>query len=288
MKHFLNAGFGFPLGAETLDLIKSLGFAGIRQGISSPTDPVPLLEELVAAELQPIILTDTEDMEWLKFLALEIRESGLLAANRPAPFVEITNEPDRTFAGTPEEWGDFVRDAADVFWTHGGSRLKLVSGGITTTDQGRMDWLARGVGLLPRKIHVGYHTYRTTVTPSTAHAGFASRDAEFARLKQIAGGRAIINTEIGWHTARSCVNVPNLFSTCGGIPFRKKVQFNDAQVAAFAAEELAINFRNGAEALTWYQLNDGPGNGYEDHFGIRYLNGVLKPVAGVFGQENNE
>ena len=104
--------------------------------------------------------------------------------------------------------------------------------------------------------------------------GFAARDAEFARLKELARHRPIYCTETGWHTAPSTVRT-GWFGL-----FRRKVRFTDEQVADFFDREVTIHERNGAEVFAWFQLNDGPNpDDYEQTFGIRRLNGELKPVG---------
>ncbi len=281
MKLLLNAGFGNTLGPETISLIRNLGFSGIRQDMLPTSDIPALLAEIVTANFQPILLIKEPKIDYVVDIGRAIRASGLLHPSRPAPYVEIIGEPDWAWevAGGREGadgWGAFVAASAGVLWSIA-PRIKVISGGITTTDRKRLDFLARGAQRFPAGVIVGYHTYRTTQEPWVAWPGFATRHDEMLRLRQIAAGRRIFMTEVGWHTAPSKVGG----WLCNALNIGcKTVQYNDAQVAEFALWECRFNAAEGADGVSYFQLNDGPNpNAYEHRFGIRHENGVLKPVA---------
>jgi len=150
---------------------------------------------------------------------------------------------------------------------------KLILGGIVSTDESGLDYLDRMVSAgLPSGVAVGYHTYRQEKRPWKPHDGFSTREAEFHRLQAIAGDRELWHTEVGWHT---CEN------SSGWWPCKRKWSWTDDQVLEFLECEAGYNRRAGAKSFTVFQMNDGPGSGYENHFGIRRIDGTLKPSAMV-------
>lgn len=281
MKLLLNAGFGSPLGLPQLEVLRDRSFSGIRQDML-PTSSIPdLLAEIVAARMQPILLIKEIDLPFVTQVGVAIRGSGLLAPDRPAPYVEIIGEPDWAWAAAGGDggaigWGNYVAAAAERLRSIS-PRIRVIAGGITTTDRKRLDFLERAEPYLPGGAWIGWHGYRTTVPPWTPHPGFASRSDEMVRLKEIARGRRIFNTETGYHTAPS--KVGGWLCQTFGIGC-KTVQYTDAQVAEFARWEFDFNKAHGSDGLVWFQHRDGANpNHYEDRFGIMRQDGTWKPVA---------
>lgn len=278
MRTYLNAGFGHPIGIQDLLLIQQLGFSGVRQ------DCVPENEELLVREfadprvkLRPLFLVNGGKMSEgptaagsrASYVSLLMYEMGVQGE------IEVGNEPniaEPRYRNNPSLLRESISYAREIM--DNDPRLtetRLVVGGIMTTDKGGLDYLAETMRSMPPKVHVGYHTYRTTTKASTPHKGFRSREGEFHALKDIAGGRELWNTEIGWHTAPSKV----------GIFGCKTVKLNDDQVYASLQEEAGYNRRAGAKVFTVFQLNDGPGEHYEMKFGIRTVSLDLKPSAQI-------
>jgi hypothetical protein len=280
MKIYINAGFGELIGKPDLDLFAQLGFQGVRQDM--PLDQgteAPLIEELAQhSSLDLIALVNGGKMHkdpyptarQVAHVARLIRDHQMVGR----AMIEVGNEPNITekYGERPELLAEAIREA-DLEMQTEGLTTPLIVGGIMTTDRGGLDYLESVVASgIPLTAWIGYHTYRTTVTPETPHKGFATRGAEFRRLQNIAGGRPLINTEIGWHTALS--------KGRGWGPFKKPdVQWSDRQVFDFMIRESHLNNAAGAVALTLFQVNDGPSDHYESHFGIRYTNKNLKPVS---------
>ena len=106
------------------------------------------------------------------------------------------------------------------------------------------------------------------------HPGFANRDAEWARLQSIAGGRPVACTEFGHHTARREVPAswPHAQETAVGQTVAEHITFD------------LTYFRNrGCLLAAVYQLNDGPTDTPIDRYGIRRADGTPKPAAAAIG-----
>lgn len=280
MQLYLNAGFGEPLGVQFLKTLPRRGFVGIRQDIPNSAVAEPLLREIADAHLHPVLLIGGGKMNsspstiamLAEYVALIAQRLGLTGRK---PALEIGNEPDIApgYADHPEQFAEAVCLAHERVQAVS-DRFLVVTGGISTTGRANLDYLKRAIEYgLPEDVVIGYHTYRTTRQPQEPLKGFLSRDAEFAELKRIAGGREIWNTEIGWHTAQSTIRFGPM-KMC-----KRKIQFSDEQVADFAEREVHLNAAYGSLGLVWFQLNDGPTDNYEDRFGIRRLDGTWKPVA---------
>jgi hypothetical protein len=259
MKVYLNAGFGEPLVVEDRTLIKSLGFAGIRTDILNNGHADTIAAGLKESGLEAIFMTpDVADVP----LAVDaIRKQGF----QSRVVVEVGNEPDFTAISA----ADLAAQIAAYVALY--PDIQFVSGGVSHRGQNYLRQMIEAG--LPESVIVGYHTYRNT-PPETPLPGYPSRQAEFAELKAIAGGRRIWCTECGWHTARF-----------GGIrigPIWIGAQrFSDAQVADFVERELALHQAADEDVFVLYQLNDGPTDVAPNRYGIRRTDGTLKPVASV-------
>lgn len=289
MRLFLNAGFGEPIGVEALDLIRRLGFSGVRQDVVKGDVAEALCQELGASTLTPILLVgggkmrvDRTDgaspeaiIELARHVAIQAERCGLFDREFPAA-IELGNEPDtfdtQQYHNRPDLFARVVREGAAAI-RQLSTRAVVVSGGVGNTSDFNLDYLSRAIAFgLPDDCAIGYHCYRTTATPGTPHKRFRSRDEEFTRLRQVVGSRPIWCTEVGWHTAPSTVKT-GWFS-------KKKIRFSDEQVAAFFQEEADIHARNGAEVFAWFQHKDGTNpDAYEQAFGICRVAGDVKPVG---------
>jgi hypothetical protein len=281
---FLNAGFGRPLGADLLRLLRERGFAGIRQNVPNAAAAPELCRELAAAALQPILLLTTEpqgdlpgtpptDIPALAAHVAQVAEGfGLFDGPHPAA-LEVGNEPDRTFEGRSALFAETVSRARDAI-RKVSAKAHVIIGGITSPNRKRLDYLASAMTHgMPLDCIVGYHTYRPRA-PESAAQGFKTRDNEFAHLRHIAGGRPIWCTEAGWHTA------PFIERYGPGGIFKRTHHYTDVQVAEFVEREARLNARQGALGFVWYQLNDGQNEAEGlDRHGIRRLDGAWKPVA---------
>lgn len=289
MRLFINAGFGEPIGASTLEWIRHAGFDGVRQDVPSQALAASLCAEFSSTPLTPIFLVGGGQMgleepgthpdvlaELAYHVAIEAQRLGLFDRAQPAA-IELGNEPNvdgERYADAPDVFARFVREGAARIRAVS-PRAVVVSGGISNIDRRGLEYLERAIRSgFPDECVIGYHSYRTTTTPETPHEGFDTRGEEFARLTQLAGGRPIWCTECGWHTAPSTVR-SGLFGLR-----RRQVRFTDEQVADFFEREAALHARHGADVFAWFQLNDGGDpRHHEDAFGIRRASGEVKPVG---------
>jgi hypothetical protein len=100
------------------------------------------------------------------------------------------------------------------------------------------------------------------------HDGFRSRDDEWNALMAISGSRALACTEFGYHTAPERI--------VGSITKTR----TDRQVAASVMWDIQFYTERAVTVAAVFQLNDGPDpNQMEHRYGIRRMNGELKPVA---------
>jgi hypothetical protein len=285
LKLYLSAGFGDAIGAETLDWIRTLGFAGVRRDVR-PDNAGDFCGEFVGTSLSPLFLVAGGQMaddgeaigpaalaERAAQVASVVNDLGLFDTHGAA--IELGNEPDIAVPLYQSEPGRFAEAVAE-----GARRIRdinlnatVVSGGIGNTNRRGLNYLRRAIERgIPEDVIIGYHAYHTTVPAQTPHEGFASRDDEFERLKSVTGSRRLWCTEVGWHTAPSWKPI---------LWWKRRVQFNDEQVAEFTDYEVRLHQRHGAEVYTVFQINDGPdADAYEHRFGIRRMNGELKPVGG--------
>lgn len=291
MRVLLNAGFGHPLGRETLALILSLGFDGVRQDVPffrTEAEIENLLSEFIGSGLSPILLVGGGDMSrdgrpaghdevagYAWRVATVARRLGLFDGDAPAA-IELGNEPDIApgWEGRPDWFALLLHTGYVAVKTAAPSAI-VISGGVSATSREALRYLdqALSLGDVPQGVAIGYHAYRTTRPPHEPLDGFGSREAEIDELGRVARGRALWCTEAGWHTARSCVR-SGFLGIC-----RQYVRYSDAQVLEFTRVEMALQAALGAEGFVLYQLNDGIADIPEHRFGIRYRNGDLKPVS---------
>ena len=264
----------FPL--EVWSLIHDLGFDGVRTDVRREGDAGALVANVTAAGRDGLLIApvDVRDIDETLAVVEAIAIATKVSRAPELVSLEVGNEPDRSgrWRNDPAGFGRLVAAAAEVAWAQLPD-LQVVSGGIATLSREALDWLSLAAPHMPRDVAIGYHPYRQTA-PGIPRKGFASRAAEFAALRRIAGPRSLWNTEIGWHTAPR----PNGFPLC----FTKTAR-SETEVAAYLREELRLNERAGAEVVCVYQLNSGPAwrTESEDAFGVRRFDGSLRPAAYV-------
>jgi hypothetical protein len=281
MKVYVNAGFGECLDSATLAWIRDHGFRGIRQEIFRGQDAEPIIRELFESDLEAILLLGGGKMERISFdHTVELARHVALVARdvigiEPARLaVEIGNEPDLAidqYKRDPGEFARLVTACAAAIWQVVPS-MSVLCGGVSNTHKDGLQYLERASRAgFPDGCQIGYHSYHTTVTPLTPHSGFRSRQEEFDQLNAICAGRPKWCTEVGWHTFPSDVR--------SGIS-RRRVQFNDEQVADFTEQELRLHRAAGSICAALFQLNDGePALSHEHRYGMRRVDGTPKPVA---------
>jgi len=285
----LNAGFGRTLAADW-PFISSAGFTVVRQVFAVEIDDATLHQltaEFVGRPIRLLALLGGGENRTARGGRIEPHQFATLGARvarsvadvglRDA-LIEVGNEPD---IGHPD-YANRPRDfAMAVAQTHAAVRQAghtgvIISGGISNLSRERLDYLERVVPHLSPDIVVGFHRYPHGPGPEQPHPGFANRDAEWVRLKQITGGRQVTCTEFGHHTA------PRRYGRLGLVRRRRRV--SDQAVADHIVYDLAYFRERGCLASAIYQLNDGPTDRPIDRYGIRRADGTPKPaVAAIAG-----
>lgn len=122
--------------------------------------------------------------------------------------------------------------------------------------------------VVPADVVVGFHRYpesgRGAAVP---HKGFSSRDSEYKALERVCGNRPVACTEFGYHTAEDRV---------GAFCHRRR---SDAEVADSVRWDLDFFSQRDVLLAALFQLRDGARDVAEERYGIRRVDGTLKPVA---------
>lgn len=285
MELALNAGFGDPILHE-LALIASLGFTVVRQDLFAHGDGAPieaLVAEFAGQTVRPLFLLAGGKMEHddgagrIEPHELAARATRLVAAANACALVsyavEVGNEPDIAnddYASRPQDFAEAVRQSHEALRAAGFDG-PVISGGVSNLNERGLDYLKRtlAVGTVPADVIVGFHRYPEKARGALApHDGFTSRDDEWNALMAISGARALACTEFGYHTAPERI-----------VGFITKTR-TDRQVAASVMWDIRFYTERAVTVAAVFQLNDGPDPNEMEHcYGIRRMNGELKPVA---------
>jgi len=278
----LNAGFGDPIKHE-LGLLTDLGFQIVRQDLYARFHDAPvqqLVSEFVGETISPLFLIggghiqrpdQTRRIEpdelatWARDAVRAAEAAGLATYA-----IEVGNEPDiahRDYATRPQDF------AVAVQQTHAAVRNEgftgdVITGGIANLDRRGFRYLT---GMMSTSIAddvvIGFHRYpERGKGPQAPHRGFTSREDEWSTLRGIVGSHRLACTEFGYNTAPE--------KTWFGLRSRRRT---DDEVAASVLWDFAFFRDHECELAILYQLNDGPDA--TDRFGIRRVDGTLKPVA---------
>ena len=250
----LNVGFeGHLVGRPLLDDLSARGVRMVRHDcleVGNAADLTNIITETVDAGLAPLVVMRPDQMLWLPSVAV----FGILD-------VEIWNEPDigtpPTRRMTPQDYAEEARAAHD----YNVCGHRLWAGVISNLDVDSLEWLKASIAAgWPEGVGVSAHWYppKGSLPPDNAHKGFGSRRHEAERLKAVIGDRPFLISECGYNDGESLTPQQVLEAT------RFEVEFWTEQ---------------GATALILYQVNDGPGTSYLDHFGWRDTQGNWKPVS---------
>jgi hypothetical protein len=282
----INAGFGEPI-AHEFPALASLGLRVVRQDVRAHfTDAVlrALVAEFVGAPVAPLFLLAGGHIETPQGDRVEPHEIAALGARVVALsaelgltgyWLEVGNEPDLAhvdYRTRPADFAVAVQQTFDAVRAAGFAG-PVVSGGICNLSRASLTYLERMiVAGLPADVIVGFHRYPKGLTPANPQEGFGSRDDEWRELQRLANGRAVACTEMGHHTA------PRKYLLWGFVPLKKRV--TDQQVAEHVVFDLQFFKSRGCLLTAVYQLNDGPSDDIPvDRYGIRRLDGTLKPVS---------
>ena len=183
--------------------------------------------------------------------------------------VELLNEPD--LAGwTPQRYNAFVRSVYDTLAAKGNT---VYAGCVSNQSKANHAWLKSALAGLPPDVRASGHRYPDAdQDPNTPKKGYRNRSDELRGWMDAIGGRKFAITETGFHTAP--------YST-GWWLWKKRGQRTDADVARFLLREYGIWKAAGADYVVTYQINDGPGSGWLDRYGIRTVDGRWKTAANL-------
>ena len=220
----LNAGFGLPLTADW-PFIHAAGCKVVRQEFRFEIDDATLALLMADIASQPIRLlallgggknqkTAGGRIEPHEFAALGARVTTAAAtAGLTDVFIEVGNEPDIGHVDYKTRPADFAEAIRQTHLAVRGAGFlgAVVTGGVSNLSPERLNYLQQVVTAgVPLDVVIGFHRYPHGLGPQVPHPGFANRDAEWARLQSIAGGRMVACTEFGHHTARRKLLVPGL------------------------------------------------------------------------------
>lgn len=251
MIHGINAGFGDPI-AHEIPLLKQLRFRSVRTDVQrhqSPGEVDRLRQEFIGTGIDPLWIIRGEQLHWFH------------AGER----VELLNEPN--FYLSARDYADCWNRIADIASAR---QVHVYVGSISNLTRPVLDWFRMAWHhMKTRPSLVSIHRYPTDEGAMAPHKGFSSRLDEVAALRSIIGDTPFDVTEFGYHTARR---------------WRWKVwptRWTDAQTAKFVKEEWDFWTSVGVHRAYLYQLNDGLGSSHLDHYGIRRVDGTIKPSATV-------
>jgi hypothetical protein len=278
----LNAGFGDSLVLEFAG-IATHGFDTIRQDVYAHYDisqVPPLVQEFAEEPVTALFLiggghigypdgTRIEASELASITATVIQAAQ--AAELTDYALEIGNEPDIAVPGYSEDPRAFANAVLDCLDTARGLGFTgpVISGGIANLNNRGFRYLSRCLQARPSwpppDLVIGFHRYPEAGRgPFAPHDHFKSRQDEWRTFMNIVGARPVACTEFGYHTADN---------------------LTDADVADAVMWDLEFYTKRDARMACVYQLNDGPGDSYLDKYGVRYLDGVWKPVADAIQAE---
>jgi hypothetical protein len=264
----LQIGFGELVDPAILDGLRSLDrlrMARIKVG-RDKTETEDIVHQAVLRGWRPLVIV------------AQPRQVFWLPADCPID-VELMSEPD---IGTENEgypvgltaYRLAISEAYGAVWSRrqDGQDIRLWVGAISNFTPRAFDYLSEILTAAPSTVGVSAHWYPYRSLRG-AHRGYSSREQELAVFLSRIGNRPWGISETGWHTAPQHLSM---------LPWAPPVAWSDLEVAGAAEAEFTWWESAGAKFAVLYQLNDGPTANGGDRFGIRRIDGSLKPVAGIF------
>ena len=257
MRPYLQAVYNNVPDPQLLELIRSLGYRGIRADMQLA--PPDIVEGAIR------VIQDS-GLECLYIVRLE-QMPDFPAGSQ----VELRNEPDIE-GPDAEAYGLEMQMAYNHSVNHD---LRLWVGAVSGPhERGRayLEIIQPYLNDIPKTVGLTIHRYldgNVDEEFSRPHKGFQSREAEVDYIREIAGpGRRWGISEFGSHTAPR---------TSGWWIFKREARWTDEQVGALAVREWDFWEINGASFVVQYQITDGPSNHRLDRYGIMRLDGTIKP-----------
>jgi hypothetical protein len=258
----LQAGFGSPIGDETLADLRRLGVVLLRLDCQHQSP-------------EQVLALQTEASNHGFFTLLIVSQPQEVTMLPSGSQVEVENEPD--LADTPPEaYVEKVKAICEVATPMG---ITVWAPVVSNLNERGLEYLASVMPMMPPEVKISVHRYPHDTFfrdgPKVPHDKFASREEEIATLRILIGDRAWGVSEFGYHTAPRKKSV-------GNIPIRVR-QWTDFQVHQHVQWEWAFWERMDAEFAILYQINDGVDpNVANDRYGIRRVDGSWKSVAATF------
>jgi hypothetical protein len=280
----INAGFGEPIAGE-FPFFEKIGVAAVRQDLFAHGETAPI-EALVAefsnrparavfmlagGKMQVADGSNRIEPHVLAARARRVVEAAQ-AVGLQQYSLEIGNEPDIAhdgYSSRPQDFADAIRQVHAVVRPLGFAG-DIISGGVSNLNERGLEYLRSmlSVPAVPADVVVGFHRYPEAGRGAEApHRGFESRDEEFEALAGLAGVRRVACTEFGYHTAEDRM---------GTFGRRRR---SESDVADSVRWDLNFFAQRNVLLAAIYQLNDGTRDIAEERYGVRRLDGTLKPVA---------
>lgn len=182
--------------------------------------------------------------------------------------IEFGNEPDlahRRWKRNPRELGKVYSEAMKIVWDTA-PKWHILSPSISNLDGDSLDYLDRMA--LPVGSEIAFHRYPAGRDFWASQRGFRTRGDEVTKLKTIARGAPLWNTETGW------------------AEINRDYTLTELEVADRMADEVRFWDDVGCQSFTAYQLNSGAwkSGDSDDHkrlstYGARRVDGSWKPWA---------
>ena len=279
----INAGFGEPIAGE-FPFFERIGVAAVRQDLFAHGETAPI-EALVAEfsnrPMRALFMLAGGKMQTadgsnrIEPHVLAARARRAVEAARAAGLqqysLEVGNEPDIAhdgYASRPQDFAEAVRQVHAVVRPLG-FEGDIISGGVSNLNERGLEYLQSMLSApaVPADVVIGFHRYPEAGRGAEApHRGFESRDEEFEALAGLVGGRRVACTEFGYHTAEDRI---------GSVGRRR----SESEVADSVRWDLNFFTQRQVVLAAIYQLNDGTRDVAEERYGVRRLDGTLKPVA---------
>jgi hypothetical protein len=280
----INAGFGDPIAGE-FPFLQRIGVAAVRQDLFAHGESAPI--EALVAEFSnrpmhgvfmlaggKMQIPDGSNRIEPHVLAARARRivEAAQAVGLERYSLEIGNEPDIAhdgYASRPQDFAEAVRQVHAVVRPLGFAG-DLISGGVSNLNERGLKYLQSmlSTSIVPADVVLGFHRYPEGGRGAEApHKGFKSREEEFEALESLTGGRRVACTEFGYHTAEDRM---------GRFGHRRR---SESEVADSVRWDLDFFARHNVLLAAIYQLNDGIRDVGEERYGVRRLDGTLKPVA---------
>jgi hypothetical protein len=201
----------------------------------------------------------------------KLKHHGFFNHSVPRCAIEISNEPDLSV----DDWKKKPEALAEVFSEcffvvrEFSEETPVLSPSISNLNDRGFRYIRKMIDAgLPLDCGIAFHRYPAGRDFWTPHQGSATRPVEEKRLKELANGRALWATEVGW------------------AEWNQRYTLTELEVAERLRDEIEYWTAAGVEALVLYQLNSGvwKASDSDDHkrlstYGARRLDGSWKPWA---------